>query len=196
MLLRLSKTTCDSLGDFVDYWEQFYEDSKQHPDAEFLKHLKWKGGKLKEDDVRYLFGWKYRPVPSWNPRPVIKRLRELNELRFKEGRSVDGFGKALSKGGMVKRFFICHITSPWKYPIWDQYVLRAHLLMTGRAGELDQADELIRDENEYEAYRINFNNWVMQVPGKTSSSTEFPPFRRLDRALFAMGKHIRIVLNS
>ena len=99
MFTKLSRTTCNSPGDLVEYWEQFYEDSKQHPDSEFLRHLKWKGGKLTADDIRYLFGWKYRPVPSWDPRPVIKRLRQLNELRFKEGPSVIEFGKASFERG-------------------------------------------------------------------------------------------------
>jgi hypothetical protein len=196
MFTRLSRTTCNSSQDLVDYWEQFYEDSKQHPDSEFLKHLKWKGGRLNADDVRYLFGWKYRPVPSWDPHPVIKRLGELNELRFKEGPSVIEFGKAFSKGGLVKRFFICHIISPCKYPVWDRYVLKAHLLISGRGDEVDQANKLIQDESEYESYRTDFNSWVTQVPGKTRDSTEYPPFRRLDRALFAMGEHSQIVLHS
>jgi len=180
----------------VEYWEQFYEDGKQHPNSEFLRHLKWKGGKLTADDVRYLFGWKYRPVPSWDPRPVIKRLRQLNELRFKEGPSITEFGKALSKGGLVKRFFVCHITSPRKYPVWDQYVLKAHLLISGRGDEVDQANKLIQDESEYASYRTDFNSWVTQVPSRTRDSTEYPPFRRLDRALFVMGEHCRIVLHS
>ena len=196
MFNKLSRTTCDSPGDFVEYWEQFYEDGKQHPNSEFLRHLKWKGGKLTADDVRYLFGWKYRPVPSWDPRPVIKRLRQLNELRFKEGPSITEFGKALSKGGLVKRFFVCHITSPRKYPVWDQYVLKAHLLISGRGDEVDQANKLIQDESEYASYRTDFNSWVTQVPSRTRDSTEYPPFRRLDRALFVMGEHCRIVLHS
>ena len=196
MFTKLSRTTCNSPDDLVEYWEQFYEDSKQHPDSEFLRHLKWKGGKLTADDIRHLFGWKYRPVPSWDPRPVIKRLRELNELRFKEGHSVVEFGKTFSKGGLVKRFFICHIISPRKYPVWDQYVLKAHLLISGRGDEVDQANKLIQDESEYESYRTDFNSWVTQVPGKTRDSTEYPPFRRLDRALFAMGEHSQIVLHS
>jgi len=193
---KLSRTTCNSPDDLVEYWEQFYEDSKQHPESEFLRHLKWKGGKLTADDIRHLFGWKYRPVPSWDPRPVIKRLRQLNELRFKEGPSVIEFGKAFSKGGLVKRFFICHIISPCKYPVWDRYVLKAHLLISGRGDEVDQANKLIQDESEYESYRTDFNSWVTQVPGKTKDSTEYPPFRRLDRALFAMGEHSQIVLHS
>ena len=180
----------------MEYWEQFYEDSKQHPDSEFLRHLKWKGGKLTADDIRHLFGWKYRPVPSWDPRPVIKRLLELNELRFKEGPSVIEFGKVLSKGGLVKRFFVCHIISPHKYPVWDQYVLKAHLLISGLGDEVDQANKLIQDESEYESYRTDFNHWVTHVPGKTRDSTEYPPFRRLDRALFAMGKYSQILIHS
>lgn len=180
----------------MDYWEQFYEDNRQHSDAKFLEHLRWKGGRLRADDMRYLFGWKYRPVPSWDPQPIIKRLRELNELRFNEGRSVVEFAKAFSKTGLVKRFFICHITSPRKYPIWDQYVLKAHFLISGRGDEVDQAGELIQDEREYESYRNDFNDCVTQVPSRTRNSTEFPPFRRLDRALFAMGKHSQIVLRS
>jgi hypothetical protein len=196
MFPKLSRVACSSPKDLVDYWEQFYEDSKQHPDAQFLEHLKWKSGRLTADDVRYLFAWKYRPVPSWDPRPVIKRLRELNELRFKEGRSIVEFAKAFSKGGLVKRFFICHITNPRKYPVWDQYVLRAHLVISDRGDEVDQADRLIQDDSEYESYRTDFNHWVTQVPSRTRNSTEYPPFRRLDRALFAMGKHSQIVLRS
>jgi hypothetical protein len=196
MFTKLSRTTCNSSGDLVEYWEQFYEDSKQHLDCEFLRHLKWKGGKLTPDDVRYLFAWKYRPVPSWDPRPVIKRLGELNELRFKEGPSVTEFGKAFSKGGLVKRFFICHIMNPCKYPVWDQHVLKAHLLISGRCDEIDQANKLIQYESEYEYYRTDFNHWVTQVPSKTRDSTEYPPFRRLDRALFVMGEHCKILLQS
>jgi hypothetical protein len=196
MFAKLSRTTCNSPDDLVEYWEQFYEDSKQHPDSEFLAHLKWEGGKFTPDDIRYLFGWKYRPVPSWNPRPVIKRLRELNELRFKEGPSVTEFARVFSKGGLVKRFFLCHIMNPREYPVWDQYVLKAHLLISGREHEVDQASKLIQDESEYESYRIDFNHWVTQVPSKTRDSTEYPPFRRLDRALFAMGRYSQVLLHS
>jgi hypothetical protein len=192
----LSRVTCNSLDDLVEYWEQFYEDSKQHPDSEFLAHLKWKGGKLTPDDIRYLFGWKYRPVPSWDPRPVLKRLRKLNQLRFREGPSVTEFAKAFSKEGLVKRFFLCHIMSPRKYPLWDQYVLKAHLLISSREHEVDQTSKLIQDESEYESYRTDFNRWIIQVNRKTRESIEYPPFRRLDRALFAMGKYSRILLHS
>ena len=195
MFPKLSKVTCGSPEDLVDYWEQFYEDSKQHSDAEFLSHLKWKSGKLTGDDVRYLFAWKYRPVPSWDPHLIIRRLRELNELRFREGRSVVEFAKEFSKEGPVKRFFICHIINPRRYPVWDQYMLKAHLLISGR-GDVDQTDKLIHDESEYESYRADFNDWVTQVPSKTRNSTEYPAFRRLDRALFALGKHSLIVLRS
>jgi len=195
MFPKLSKVTCGSPEDLVDYWEQFYEDSKQHSDAEFLSHLKWKSGKLTGDDVRYLFAWKYRPVPSWDPHLIIRRLRELNELRFREGRSVVEFAKEFSKEGPVKRFFICHIINPRRYPVWDQYMLKAHLLITGR-GDVDQTDKLIHDESEYESYRADFNDWVTQVPSKTRNSIEYPAFRRLDRALFALGKHSLIVLRS
>jgi hypothetical protein len=192
----LSRIPCNSLEDLVEYWEQLYEDGKQHPDSVFLARLKWKGGKLTPNDIRHLFGWKYRPVPSWNPRPVLRRLRELNKLRFNEGPPVTEFAKVLSREGLVKRFFICHIISPRKYPIWDQYVLKAHLLISGREPEVDQASKLIQDETEYESYRTDFNRWVIQVPSKIRDSTEYPPFRRLDRALFAMGKYSRIVLHS
>ena len=140
---RLSKTMCNSPEEYVDYWEQFYEENTRHTDSEFLKHLKWKGGRLTADDVKYLFAWKYRPVPSWKPDTVIRRLRELNDLRFKEGRSVVEFGKAFSKEGLVKRFFICHITSPLKYFGWVRYVLKAHLLISGRGDEIDHTGELI-----------------------------------------------------
>jgi hypothetical protein len=196
LFMKLSRIPCNSLDDLVEYWEQFYEDSKQHPDSEFLAHLKWKGGKLTADDIRYLFRWKYRPVPSWDPRPVLRQLRELNQLRFKEGSSVTEFAKAFSKEGLVKRFFICHIMNPRKYPVWDQYVLKAHLLISSRERELDETSKLIREESEYESYRINFNSWVTQVPSKTRDSAEYPPFRRLDRALFAMGRYSRILLRS
>ena len=196
MFAILSKIACDSPEDLVNYWEQFYEENAKHPDSKFLEHLKWKSGKLTANDVRYLFGWKYRPVPSWDPRPVIKRLRELNELRFKEGRSIVEFAETFSKEGLVKRFFICHIISPRKYPVWDQYVLKAHLLISGRSDEIARAGELIHDEREYESYRIGFNSWVRQVPSRVWNSIEYPPFRRLDRALFAMGKHSQILLHS
>ena len=66
MFARLTKTTCNSPKDLVDYWEQFYEDNKTRPDSEFLEHLKWRGGELTANDLEYLFLWKYRSVPSWN----------------------------------------------------------------------------------------------------------------------------------
>jgi len=196
MFPKLSKVTCGSPEELVDYWEQFYEDSKQDSDAEFLAHLKWKSGKLTGDDVRYLFAWKYRPVPSWDPNPIIRHLRELNGLRFREDRSVVEFAEGFSKQGLVKRFFICHVINPRRYPVWDQFVLKAHLLISGRGNEVDQADKLIHDENEYESYRTDFNDWVNQVPSKTRNCIEYPAFRRLDRALFALGKHSLVVLGS
>lgn len=196
MFARLTKTACNSPKDLVDYWEQFYEDNKKRPDSEFLEHLKWRGGELTSNDLEYLFRWKYRSVPSWDPRPVTKRIRELNELRFKQGLHVIEFAKKFSKGGLVKRYFICHIMSPRKYPIWDQHVLKAYLMISSRDDEIDRLDQLIRNEIEYESYRTSFNDWVAQVSTRTAGSTEFPPFRRLDRALFAMGRYSQILLRS
>ena len=94
ILVTLAKRACSSAEDFVDYWEELYPE--QYPDAEFLRHLKWKGGSLNAEDVTWLFRWKYRRLPSWSPSPVIRRLPELNGLRFKEGDSLERVAEELS----------------------------------------------------------------------------------------------------
>lgn len=195
-MATLARRTCTSAKDFVDYWEELYKESKNYPDAEFLRRLKWKGGSLKADDVRWLFRSKYRELPNWSSRPVVKRLDELNSLRFKEGDSLVRVAEELSKTGPVKRFFICHILSPLKYPIWDRFVLTAHLIISGRGDEVGNVDRVIQDKGEYESYRTDFNRWVTEVPPRIRNDIEFPPFRRLDRALWAFGQHGEILIRS
>lgn len=178
----------------MDYWEELYPE--QYPDAEFLRHLKWKGGSLKAEDVTWLFRWKYRRLPSWSPSPVIRRLPELNSLRIKEGDSLERVAEELSRTGLVKRFFICHIVSPLKYPIWDRFVLTAHLIISGRDDEVRDVRRLIQDTREYQSYRTAFNRLVTEVPRSMRNGIEFPSFRRLDRALWAMGKHAEVLIRS
>jgi hypothetical protein len=109
MFAKLSRTTCNSLEDLVDYWEQVYEESTQHPDAQFLAHLKWKGGGLTGDYVRYLFSWKYGPVPSWNPRPVIKRLREREKV-MRHPKRAQSAEKLLESLRVYYNFVRSHVT--------------------------------------------------------------------------------------
>lgn len=195
-LLVLAKSPVSSLEEFVSYWEEFYEDSKKRPDHQFLKRLKWKGGELTAEDVEWLFRWKYRNVPSWSAKKTIGQLSRLNSLRFGNGKSVMGLAKGLSPSGLVKRFFICHIVSPLKYPIWDQYVLKAHLVISRRENQLRALETLIKSEEAYESYRRDFNDLVRNVAAKIRNDVEFPPFRRLDRALWAMGKHYTLLIRS
>lgn len=192
----LERARSDSVAEFVGYWEQFYVDSKQRPDSKFLAHLKWKGGKLTSEDVRYLFRWKYRDVPNWSAEPTIRRLHQLNRLRFTEGDSLVKLATKLSPSGLVKRFFICHIVNPLKYPLWDQYVLRAHLIISNRENEIDDVLTLIKDTEAYESYRRSFNDWGHNVLSSYCNDFEFPPFRRLDRALWAMGKYYSLLIRS
>jgi hypothetical protein len=184
------------LEEFVSYWEEFYDDSKKRPDREFLRRLKWNGGKLTAEDVEWLFRWKYRNVPSWSPKKTIRQLSRLNGLRFGDDKSVMDLAKSLSPSGQVKRFFICHIVSPLKYPIWDQYVLKAHLVISRRENQLSALETLIKSEQAYEFYRRDFNDLVRNVPARIRNDGEFPPFRRLDRALWAMGKHCSLLIHS
>jgi hypothetical protein len=196
LLVTLARRTCTSVKDLVDYWEELYRESKKYPDSEFLRRIKWEGGSLEAEDITWLFGWKYRRLPGWSPSPVIRRLAELNNLRFKEGNPLERATAELSRTGLVKRFFICHILSPLKYPIWDRFVLTAHLMISGREDEIGNVQRLTRDTQEYESYRAAFNTLVTEVPPKMRNGTEFPSFRRLDRALWAMGRHAEIVVRS
>lgn len=182
----------------MDYWEQFYEESERWPDSCFLRHLKWKVGDLEPKDIRWLFDWKVngRKLPSWDPEPVIKKLRTINRIRFNEGDDVHNVARSLSPGGLVKRFFICHIISPLRYPIWDQNVLIAYLIISQRQDQVNDYLSLVKDENEYQSYRTNFNQWLGQMQTKTLNGIDFPAFRRIDRSLWAMGTLYRVVLSS
>ena len=196
--LVLLRRHLSSPKNFVKYWEHLYEDSKKRPDSQFLKHLKWRGGPLTSKDVRFLFGWKDggRNRPSWSPEPTIRRLSRLNRLRFQEDDALVHTAKELSPSGPVKQFFICHIMSPFNYPIWDQNVLTSYLIISKREDELENVPHLVTRDAEYDLYRETFNQWVRTVPNRVAGHTTFPPFRRLDRALWAMGDYYMAVLHA
>ena len=101
----LAKRRSASLEKFVDYWERFYADSKSRSDDQFLRHLKWKGGRLTSRDVEWLFRWKYRDVPNWSAKPTIRQLSKLNRLRFTDSPQLVKLATSLSPNGLVKRVF-------------------------------------------------------------------------------------------
>jgi hypothetical protein len=200
----LRRATASCAEDFVGYWEQFYRASKNWPDSDFLDHLKWKGGDLTTEDIEQLIDWKTngRKLPTWTQKPtgLIKRIRKLNKFRLKDMDEIFKEARKLSPTGLVKCCFICHIISPFHYPIWDQNVFRAYLMINGRWNELEREPSAINEENQYQTYRGDFRSWMANVSPNIQREGEkevkFPPFRRLDRALFAMGSNWELIVRT
>ena len=186
-LPKLIRHQCKTWGEFVNFWSDFYEPSKMYPDEKYLEHLKWRGGRLLSVDVRFLINWKIngRKLPAWDFRPIVRKLPKLNALRFTSDGQIERIADELSKHGPVKKYFICHITSPLVFPIWDKNVLAAYLIIANHENRLKKLDDLIYEEEVYQDYRKMFSKAVKKVRPKSG----FPPFRRLDQALFALGSY-------
>lgn len=193
VLPKLISRQCKNWGEFINFWSDFYEPSTKYPDEKYLEHLKWRGGHLLSVDVRFLFDWKTngRRLPAWDFRPIVRKLPKLNALRFTSDSRIERIASRLSKHGPVKKYFICHITSPLVFPIWDKNVLAAYLIVTNRENRLKNLDDLIGEEQVYHDYRKVFNRAMKKVRSKSG----FPPFRRLDQALFALGSYRDFIMS-
>ena len=62
--------------------------------------------------------------------------------------------------------------------------------MNGNEPSERNAQRLRDDPEGYSNYRNWYNSLAKQVKSKEVDGTEFPSFRLLDRALFAMGEYV------
>ncbi len=174
---------------FVDFWSAVYtteDEDPDRPDSQFLKHLRWPGGRLTQDDVDFLFEWKngrkLSRAKKRAPERLKRRLPALNSIR---GASYDVLWpevQELTEAPVWGRF-ICHLVSPEQCPIWDRNVLRAYQVIRRRAVDPDG----IYDDDAYRDYMRFFRTAEKRVSRKGG----LPAFRRLDQALFSFGsRHI------
>ena len=185
------------VNQFVDYWRRYYKEGRSVSDSEFVSRLKLGGTDhdLNETEIQRVFLWKEpRRLPAMQGEKVFDsqfKINKLNSFRFKASDELVKFAKEQCKNAdssLVKRYFICHIASPYEYPIWDRNALRAHLIITNRLDQVKHVEELIYKSEEYEEYRRNFNSWSKDVSeGRFSDGSTIPSFRMLDQALFSMG---------
>ncbi len=187
MLLPAYRETRVGWQEFVDFWSCVYhheDESSAQPDSEFVVHLRWPGGKLRPQDIDWLFEWKnggrLSAAKEQVPVSVKQRLDRLNRLRGGPYDKLQPLADECTEGSVWMRF-VCHIVSPELCSLWDRYVLRSFQILTGRQEEPSQIDE----DRAYRDYTRFFHDAVMRIGG----TTEIPAFRRLDQALFAFGSH-------
>ena len=166
-----------SPGEFVDFWSALYHDPRESlyvnnigkpPTAEAVTKLfVWKnGGKLSR--------LKQRSVE----RNFIDRIGELQG--FPKDTSAETFLARFATGGAIWRIFWLHCWQPDRFPIYDQHVHRAMMLIEDR-----EPDELAAkdDKRKIRLYLDRYLPFHRRFAGSDQ--------RSVDRALWAFGKFIK-----
>lgn len=163
--------------EFVAFWEARY----RYPRGELYDDNI--GKPLNPQRVRELYLWKNgRRLSAAKEESIkvnfVERIEETNSLP--KDMPPGDFLRRFSKGGAIWRIFWLHIWQPGRYPIFDQHVYRAMLVIeTGHVEEIP-----------------GFG------PSKISTYlNEFLPFfearfgrldpRRVDRALWTLGRTVK-----
>ncbi|MBA7593477.1 hypothetical protein ES703_00397 [subsurface metagenome] len=121
-----------SAQEFVEFWQQFYH--SKIPDEVYQANLN-AGAELTRENVSLLWRWKNECYGSPLIKPTQAILEDIN--RFRKLEHVNGakereFWRLVASitHGIVWQVFVFHIARPQDYPIFDQHVMRAYLVLT------------------------------------------------------------------
>lgn len=168
---------------FVEFWATRYNERSEPVYREYIKRP------LTSKSVMKLFAWKAMQInrksieAGKHPfvKTVISSLDHFNSLQLNTPDDANNFLTNELKGkGMIWKIFTLHIMYPDRYPIFDQNVYRAmHYLQTGTIKEIPskRKDKQQSYVNEY----LPFYN-----------ERGYYEDRKLDKALFAFGRFLKI----
>ena len=83
--------------------------------------------------------------------------------------------------------FLLHILNPRVFPIFDQHAERARRFLTSRNLNLSSVDLRIHDYAEYRLFWVE----LLSDLGINIETAEYRHVKRVDEALWAMGKHLK-----
>lgn len=142
------------------------------------------GSELAPERLEALFIWKNgnKPLSADKRRTVTGYAGSLDVLsRHAEGATASEIVPALG-GGVVWGIFFLHCLDPDRFPLFDQHVHRAALLIQGQKSEelsrLTKAEQLARYDREF-------------LPLVRRLDPERSRGREIDRALWAFGKAMK-----
>ena len=166
-----------SPGEFVDFWSALYEDPREDLYAKSIKRP------LTPKRVGPLFIWKNggklsKPKQRSVEHNFIARLDELHDLP--KDTPAETFLARFATGGVIWRIFWLHCWQPDRFPIYDQHVHRAMMLIEDREpDELSAKD----DRRKIRLYLDRYLTFHRRFAGSDQ--------RSVDRALWAFGKFIK-----
>ena len=165
-----------SAAAFVDFWSALYF----YGDEAYLENIR---KPMTAERVGHLFRWKNgsrlsRPKQASLERNFIARLPELERLpRDTPPRE---FLDRFSLGGAIWRIFWLHCWQPDQFPIFDQHVHRAMVV-------LKQSDRRELDSHSDREKIATYLDQYLAFYGGIRVSGD----RQLDRALWTFGKFIK-----
>jgi len=180
-----------SAQEFVEFWQQFYH--SRIPDEVYQANLN-AGAELTRENVSLLWRWKNERYGSPLIKPTQAILEDIN--RFRKLEHIDGAKErefwqlvATITHGIVWQVFVFHMARPQDYPIFDQHVMRAYLVLT--------TGYLRRNPREVGAPCRNYE-WFSSAYGGYRSfffhlvkEAGFPELKKVDCALWAFGRHLK-----
>lgn len=180
-----------SAREFVEFWEQFYQ--SKIPDEVYEANLNI-GGELTKENVSLLWRWKNERYGSPLIEPTQAILEDINGFRRLEHIDEPSERKLWPKVATVSprivwQVFLFHMARPWDYPIFDQHVMRSFLaLTTGFLCRNPREAKMICHSYErfYSAYG-GYKGFFFDLMTEAGS----PEPKRVDRALWAFGRHLK-----
>jgi hypothetical protein len=164
-------------ADFVSFWNNQY-DLLQYPEEPYAKNL----GKLTEQSIMVLFEWKNGGKLSARKEDSVRRnyINRVDEVRALGSTfTAPAFLERFARGGAIWRIFWLHCCRR-AFPMFDQHVYRAMLLIEGQAcDELDGKS----DVRKIELYLTQYLPFLRRFAG-------IDP-RKLDRALWSYGRFLK-----
>jgi hypothetical protein len=175
-----------------------------------IRLLQWKDGKIREDATGTLkvngrfYSARQTKPNTYAPETHDRKLRNRNfydwsksvmtQQRFSPEYLtiiINGFG-LWSRQSLVIPAFLLHVLNPRVFPIFDQHVERARRFFTGLPYNSGSTD--ISSDN-YVAYR----DFWFQLTGDLEIDilrAEYIQIKRVDDALWSIGKHLKPHANS
>jgi hypothetical protein len=130
-------------------------------------------------------------APNSRVERVLGNLDRINQFR-NSGLSEGGFAQVTQKvfpNGIIWQLFLFHIAQPWRWPIADQHVFRAHsLLFNLPAPNSIEVFRAYADQFHTTAKRLREDPHV----DENDLNAVVRANKRLDNALMAYGQFLQI----
>lgn len=162
-----------SQREFVEYWADRYEDKRPHL---YVPHI---GKPLNAARTWDLFEWKNGgPIAEKKRASIQRNYIDAKPVPPRPGNDTDLIKFIRQPGGAIWRIFWLHCHDHARYPIFDQHVYRAMKVILGGPAEIPE-----RNPAKAEAYVREY------LPFHASFRTKDK--RKLDKALWSFGKHMK-----